>query len=287
MLAFLSMVDRRKKLHRELTESLPATLPAVADTPIPSASVVELMGVRRAPVVATLPSSPAAKAYVALWERVRDDARRAAVVARDPALEQEARVRLGQLAAAQARDAGRARGGGALRERVRAVAAVAVGGQHVGVAVADQLDGTGTRLGALAAEQRAHVDLQQRARGELVAQHPVPAAEEPERALGVPDQQPEALVADVGAGGEERLVDARERDLEQDPARAGRAVGDDVELVRAERRRAAGEDLPAGCSCRSMPAASSAAWSACVRSGIVATSSGNHGWPMCGVTVAS
>ena len=70
--AFLSMVDRRKKLHRELTESLPATLPAVSDTVIPSASVVELMGVRRAPVVATLPRSPAAKAYVALWERVRD-----------------------------------------------------------------------------------------------------------------------------------------------------------------------------------------------------------------------
>ena len=72
VLAFLSMVDRRKKLHRELTESLPATLPNVADTPIPAASVVELMGVRRAPVVATLPSSPAAKAYVALWERVRE-----------------------------------------------------------------------------------------------------------------------------------------------------------------------------------------------------------------------
>ena len=71
VLGFLSMVDRRKKLHRELTESLPATLPAL-DTVIPSASVVELMGVRRAPVVATLPSSPAAKAYVALWERVRD-----------------------------------------------------------------------------------------------------------------------------------------------------------------------------------------------------------------------
>jgi cellulose biosynthesis protein BcsQ len=72
VLAFLSMVDRRKKLHRELTESLPATLPAVSDTVIPSASGVELMGVRRAPVVATLPRSPAAKAYVALWERVRD-----------------------------------------------------------------------------------------------------------------------------------------------------------------------------------------------------------------------
>ena len=71
VLAFLSMVDRRKKLHRELTASLPATLPAVSATAIPSASVVELMGVRRAPVVATLPSSPAAKAYVALWEQVR------------------------------------------------------------------------------------------------------------------------------------------------------------------------------------------------------------------------
>jgi cellulose biosynthesis protein BcsQ len=71
VLAFLSMVDRRKKLHRELTASLPAMLPAVSATAIPSASVVELMGVRRAPVVATLPSSPAAKAYVALWEEVR------------------------------------------------------------------------------------------------------------------------------------------------------------------------------------------------------------------------
>jgi chromosome partitioning protein len=71
VLGFLSMVDRRKKLHRELTESLPAALPAVSATAIPSASVVELMGVRRAPVVTTLPSSPAAKAYVALWEQVR------------------------------------------------------------------------------------------------------------------------------------------------------------------------------------------------------------------------
>jgi chromosome partitioning protein len=72
VLGFLSMVDRRKRLHRELTESLPAALPAVSATAIPSASVVELMGVRRAPVVATRPSSPAAKAYVALWDQVRD-----------------------------------------------------------------------------------------------------------------------------------------------------------------------------------------------------------------------
>ena len=72
VLGFLSMVDRRKKLHLELTASLPATLPEVSETAIPSASVVEQMGLRRAPVVATLPRSPAAKAYVALWEQVRD-----------------------------------------------------------------------------------------------------------------------------------------------------------------------------------------------------------------------
>jgi chromosome partitioning protein len=71
VLAFLSMVDRRKRLHRELAASLPATLPQVADVAIPSASAVERMGVERAPVVTTLPRSPAALAYRELWERVR------------------------------------------------------------------------------------------------------------------------------------------------------------------------------------------------------------------------
>jgi cellulose biosynthesis protein BcsQ len=66
VLPFLSMVDRRKRLHRELA----ASLPGVAAASIPSASVVELMGVRRAPVVVSLPRSPAARAYEALWEEV-------------------------------------------------------------------------------------------------------------------------------------------------------------------------------------------------------------------------
>jgi cellulose biosynthesis protein BcsQ len=70
VLAFLSMVDRRKRLHRELVTSLPEQLPAVAASVIPSASIVERMGVARAPVVASAPRSPAAKAYVALWEEV-------------------------------------------------------------------------------------------------------------------------------------------------------------------------------------------------------------------------
>jgi cellulose biosynthesis protein BcsQ len=67
VLAFFSMVDRRKRLHKELT----ATLPGTAKAAIPSASVVELMGVRRAPVVITLPRSPAARAYAALWEELQ------------------------------------------------------------------------------------------------------------------------------------------------------------------------------------------------------------------------
>ena len=55
VLAFFSMVDRRKKLHKELMAELPAAAAA-----IPSASAVELMGVRRAPLVTTQPRHPAA-----------------------------------------------------------------------------------------------------------------------------------------------------------------------------------------------------------------------------------
>ena len=72
VLAFLSMVDRRKKLHRELATSLPATLPAVSATAIPSASVVELMGLHREPVVTSAPRHPAAAAYRELWEHAAE-----------------------------------------------------------------------------------------------------------------------------------------------------------------------------------------------------------------------
>jgi len=73
VLAFLSMVDRRKTLHRELAASLPARVPTVADVAIPSASVIERMGVERAPVVTTKPRSASAQAYRELWQRVRAD----------------------------------------------------------------------------------------------------------------------------------------------------------------------------------------------------------------------
>ena len=67
VLAFFSMVDRRKRLHRELTE----TMAGVAEPAIPSASVVEQMGLRRSPVVVTQPRHKAARAYAALWDELR------------------------------------------------------------------------------------------------------------------------------------------------------------------------------------------------------------------------
>jgi chromosome partitioning protein len=70
VVAFLSMVDRRRRLHRELALSLPEALPAVAEAAIPVASAVELMGLRRRPLVSSNPRSPAARAYAALWDEI-------------------------------------------------------------------------------------------------------------------------------------------------------------------------------------------------------------------------
>jgi chromosome partitioning protein len=71
VLAFFSMVDRRKRLHREIVSSLPGDANGVGEAVVPSASVVELMGPRRAPVVLSHPRTSAAKAYGALWSEVR------------------------------------------------------------------------------------------------------------------------------------------------------------------------------------------------------------------------
>ena len=72
LLAFFSMVDRRKKLHREITEKLFVERTVVAATVIPALSVIETMSVERAPVAVYAPKSSAAKAYRALWEELRD-----------------------------------------------------------------------------------------------------------------------------------------------------------------------------------------------------------------------
>jgi chromosome partitioning protein len=70
VLAFLSMVDRRRALHRDQAESLPERFAGViATTPIPNASVVEQMATRREPLRAR--SDGAAGAYAQLWDELR------------------------------------------------------------------------------------------------------------------------------------------------------------------------------------------------------------------------
>ncbi len=68
---FLSMVDRRKRLHLEMLARFAGDpLEGFLATTIPAASVVERMTVDRAPVVVTAPRSPAAEAFTALWREV-------------------------------------------------------------------------------------------------------------------------------------------------------------------------------------------------------------------------
>jgi chromosome partitioning protein len=71
LLAFSSMIDRRKRLHKEIAERLPAERDDVAATAIPALSVIEQMAVQRAPVTAFAPRSAASRGYAELWAEVR------------------------------------------------------------------------------------------------------------------------------------------------------------------------------------------------------------------------
>jgi chromosome partitioning protein len=71
VIAFLSMVDRRKKGHREFTERLPHDRVSVVAEAIPNRAVIEQMAQQRAPVPVFAPRSSATTAYEALWTRVR------------------------------------------------------------------------------------------------------------------------------------------------------------------------------------------------------------------------
>ena len=71
--AFFSMVDRRKKLHQDITKNLTTERAGVAATPIPALSMIERMSVERAPVTAFAPRSVAARAYRDLWSEVQQD----------------------------------------------------------------------------------------------------------------------------------------------------------------------------------------------------------------------
>jgi cellulose biosynthesis protein BcsQ len=70
LLPFLSMVDRRKALHRSLSQWAERHPELLLREQIPYASSVEQMSVRRAPVSIYDASDPAAKAFANLWREI-------------------------------------------------------------------------------------------------------------------------------------------------------------------------------------------------------------------------
>jgi chromosome partitioning protein len=70
LLPFASMLDRRKRLQRDLVAHLTRDIPGFLQTPIPNASVIERMGVERAAVAVFAPTSPAARAFRDLWAEI-------------------------------------------------------------------------------------------------------------------------------------------------------------------------------------------------------------------------
>jgi chromosome partitioning protein len=70
ILAFFSMVDRRKRLHREVMDRLRAEWAGVLEAAIPASAEIERMGLERDAVVRYAPGGKAALAYRALWTDV-------------------------------------------------------------------------------------------------------------------------------------------------------------------------------------------------------------------------
>ncbi|MEA9985911.1 MULTISPECIES: ParA family protein [Subtercola] len=71
VVGFLSMVDRRKTLHRAAVRDLPRSSSTVTNIVVPSSVVIERMGTERAPVGVYAPRTEAAHAYSELWVRVQ------------------------------------------------------------------------------------------------------------------------------------------------------------------------------------------------------------------------
>ena len=67
---FFSLVDRRKKMHKEIMETISSEQKRVLESIIPYSSVVEQMGVEREPVAAFSPKSVATQAYQNLWAEI-------------------------------------------------------------------------------------------------------------------------------------------------------------------------------------------------------------------------
>jgi len=71
IVAFYSMVERRKKMHREIVGKSHSREKRFLKSAIPYSVVVEKMGIHREPVARFAPDSNAALAYFSLWNEVK------------------------------------------------------------------------------------------------------------------------------------------------------------------------------------------------------------------------
>jgi cellulose biosynthesis protein BcsQ len=69
---FFSMVDRHKKMHREIITTVSKTHNGVLQSFIPYLAQIEKMGIYRAPVAEFSPGSVASRSYQNLWDKVQD-----------------------------------------------------------------------------------------------------------------------------------------------------------------------------------------------------------------------
>lgn len=67
---FFSMVDKRKRLHRDIMDEFRSEEKRLLDTSIPYCSEVEAMGLRREPVLNFAPSHASSLAFESLWQEL-------------------------------------------------------------------------------------------------------------------------------------------------------------------------------------------------------------------------
>jgi chromosome partitioning protein len=70
--SFFSMVDRHKKMHKELMAAVAGEFNGILQSPIPYLAAIEKMGIHREPVAVFAPRSVASKSYQNLWNKVQE-----------------------------------------------------------------------------------------------------------------------------------------------------------------------------------------------------------------------
>jgi chromosome partitioning protein len=71
LMPFFSMVDRRKRLHRDTVEAIQLARPETLSAQIPMSAEIERMPVYRTPIVSRTPDGVAALAFAELWREAQ------------------------------------------------------------------------------------------------------------------------------------------------------------------------------------------------------------------------